>query len=74
MSKRAVATCPECSCEFDVYDDELGFDTDSVDHAAHNLLKRYQHGYSPSVGDVSKLKGILIEALVNEFGVPRSSF
>lgn len=72
-TKSAVVTCPECSCDFDVYEDELGWDSDDVKEAAHNLLKKYQGGFSPSAGDVDRLKDRLIEILTTEFGIPRGS-
>lgn len=72
-TKSAVVTCPECDCEFDVYADELGWDSDDVKEAAHNLLQKYQVGFSPSAGDVDRLKDRLIEILTTEFGIPRGS-
>lgn len=72
-TKSAVVTCPECDCEFDVYADELGWDTDDVKEAAHNLLRKYQGGFSPSAGDIDRLKDRLIEILTTEFGIPRGS-
>lgn len=68
-TKSALVTCPECDYEFDVYEDELGWDTDSVKEAAHKLLLKYQGGFSPSAGDVDRL----IEILTTEFGIPRGS-
>lgn len=72
-NKSAVVVCPECDCEFDVWADELGFDQDDVKEAAHNLLQKYQGGFSPSAGDVDRLKDRLIEILTTEFGIPRGS-
>lgn len=72
-TKSAVVTCPECDYEFDVYADELGWDTADVKEAAHNLLRKYQGGFSPSAGDVDRLRDRLIEILTTEFGIPRGS-
>ena len=72
-NKSTVVICPECDCEFDVYEDELGWDAEDVNEAAHNLLQKYQGGFSPSAGDVDRLKDRLIEILTTEFGIPRGS-
>ena len=72
-TKSALVTCPECNYEFDVYEDELGWDTDSVKEAAHKLLLKYQGGFSPSAGDVDRLKDRLIEILTTEFGISKSA-
>lgn len=72
-TKSAVVTCPECDYEFDVYEDELGWDAADVKEAAHKLLQKYQGGFSPSAGDVDRLRDRLIEILTTEFGIPRGS-
>ena len=63
----ADVTCPFCDKDFEVYSDI--FDSiGKVENAAERLLERYQCR-NPSAGDVQKLKEIITEALVSEFGI-----
>lgn len=59
-----TACCPDCGIEFDT-DIEL-----TIDDVASELLKKYTgHCYA---GDVLKLKEVIEDSLVNDFGISRS--